>query len=233
MHLPHFQSYTPRIRLEHLPIQERPTRRVAEQPAACNLIELLATLIGGSRQMEIAEALLVHFGSLRAIRQAHADEIATAIHGVGSQTAIRLVAALELGQRLACETVECPVIHSPRDAAALILHEMSTYEQEHLRVILLNARNRVIGIEDIYRGSVSSAQVRVGEIFKSAIRRNASAVILAHNHPSGDPSPSPDDVTITQAFVQAGELLDIQALDHLVIGHGRFVSLKERNLGFA
>ena len=99
-------------------------------------------------------------------------------------------------------------------------------------MILLNTRNRVIKIEMIYRGSLNSSQVRVGELFKDAIRRNAAAVIVVHNHPSGDPTPSPDDVAITRAMVEAGRLLDIQVLDHLVIGSGRFVSLKERGLGF-
>ncbi len=110
---------------------------------------------------------------------------------------------------------------------------MAALEQEHLRVILLDRRNRVLEIEDVYRGSVSSSQVRVGEVFKAAIRKNASALVVAHNHPSGDPTPSPDDVAVTRAIVQAGKLLDVDVLDHLVIGQGRWVSLKERGLGFS
>jgi DNA repair protein RadC len=109
---------------------------------------------------------------------------------------------------------------------------MSALEQEHLRMLLLDRRNRVMEITEVYRGSVSSSQVRVGEIFKEAIRKNASAVIIAHNHPSGDPTPSPDDVAVTRAIVQAGKLLDVDVLDHLVIGQGKWVSLKERGLGF-
>jgi len=111
-------------------------------------------------------------------------------------------------------------------------HEMSALEQEHLRVILLDTRNRVIDIVEIYHGSLNSAQVRVAELFKPAIQRMSAAIILVHNHPSGDPTPSPDDVAVTRAVVQAGRLLDIDTLDHLVIGRGRFVSLKERGLGF-
>ena len=110
---------------------------------------------------------------------------------------------------------------------------MSALEQEHLRVLLLDRRNRVLEVVEVYKGSVNSSQVRVGELFKDAIRANASAVIVAHNHPSGDPTPSPDDVAVTRAIVQAGKLLDIDVLDHLVIGQGRWVSLKERGLGFA
>lgn len=109
---------------------------------------------------------------------------------------------------------------------------MSALEQEHLRVLLLDTRNHVLDIVEIYKGSVNSSQVRVGEIFKVAVRRNATALIVVHNHPSGDPTPSPDDVVVTRAMVQAGKLLDVDVLDHLVIGQGRWVSLKERGLGF-
>jgi len=142
-------------------------------------------------------------------------------------------AAVELGLRLTLNTEEeRPTIHSPADAAAMLQHEMSALEQEHLRVILLDTRNRVIDIVEIYHGSLNSAQVRVAELFKPAIQRMSAAIILVHNHPSGDPTPSPDDVSVTRAVVQAGKLLDIDTLDHLVIGNGRFVSLKERGLGF-
>lgn len=222
------------LRLAYLPPREQPVRRVAEQPGGCNLLELLAALVGGPRQVETAEALLKQFQSLRRIRQAHAEEIAGRVSGIGLQTAARLVAALELGRRLSTETDEQPMINSPADAAAMLQYEMGTLEQEELRVMLLNTRNRVLGIETVYRGSVSCAQIRVGEIFKAAIRRNAPAIILAHNHPSGVCDASPDDVAVTRAIVQAGKLLDIEALDHLIIGGGgRFVSLKEKGLGFS
>ena len=109
---------------------------------------------------------------------------------------------------------------------------MQALEQEELRVILLNTRNRVDIVDSVYRGSLNSSQVRVGEIFRKAIRRNAAAIIVVHNHPSGDPTPSPDDVALTRMIVDAGKLLDIEVLDHLVIGAGRHVSMKERGLGF-
>jgi DNA repair protein RadC len=110
---------------------------------------------------------------------------------------------------------------------------MSLLEQEYLEVMLLDTRNRVLDIVEIYHGSVNSSQVRVGELFRPAIQRMAPAIIALHNHPSADPTPSPDDVAVTRAMVQAGKLLDIQLLDHLIIGGNRFVSLKERGLGFA
>ena len=117
-------------------------------------------------------------------------------------------------------------------AAYFVLYEMQALEQEHLRVLLLDHRNKALEVTEVYRGSVNSSQVRVGEVFKEAVRKNASWIIVVHNHPSGDPTPSPDDVAVTRAIVQAGKLLDVDALDHLVIGQGRWVSLKERGLGF-
>ncbi len=99
--------------------------------------------------------------------------------------------------------------------------------------MLLDTRNRVLDIVPVYRGSVNSSQVRIGELFKAAIRRNAASIVVIHNHPSGDPTPSPDDVAITRGIVQSGKLLDVDVLDHIVIGRGKFVSLKERGLGFA
>jgi DNA repair protein RadC len=123
-------------------------------------------------------------------------------------------------------------IHSPEDAADLVQYEMSTLDQEQLRVIMLNARNHVLGVKTIYQGSLNSSQVRVGEIFRPAIKHNAAAIIIAHNHPSGSPSPSPDDVSLTSVILKAGKLLDISCLDHLIIGANTFVSLNRRGLGF-
>jgi DNA repair protein RadC len=127
---------------------------------------------------------------------------------------------------------EAPMIHSPEDVADLVQYDMACLQQEELRVVLLNTRNHVIKIATVYRGSLNSSQVRIGEVFRAAIIECAAAVIVIHNHPSGDPTPSPDDVAITRAIVQAGKLLDIECLDHLIVGAGRFVSLKERGLGF-
>jgi DNA repair protein RadC len=130
------------------------------------------------------------------------------------------------------ESFERERVHSPEEAAQLILHEMSALEQEELWVLLLDTRNQILSTEVVYRGSLNSSQVRIGEIFKTAIRRNAASIIVAHNHPSGDPTPSPDDVAVTRGIVEAGNLMDVDVLDHLVIGSGNFVSLKQRGLGF-
>jgi DNA repair protein RadC len=111
--------------------------------------------------------------------------------------------------------------------------EMAHLEQEHLRVLYLDTRNRLIGSETVYIGSLNAAHIRVSEVFREATRCNCAAIIVAHNHPSGDPTPSPEDVEVTRQLVAAGDLLDIELLDHLIIGRQRFVSLRERGLGFA
>ncbi len=128
---------------------------------------------------------------------------------------------------------ERPLVRSPSDAANLLIPEMAGLEQEQMRVVLLNTKNRVLGIPLVYQGSLHTTVIRVGELFRDAVRLNAAAVIVAHNHPSGDPTPSPEDVAVTTEIVKSGKLLDIDVVDHLVIGAPTsFTSLKERGLGF-
>jgi len=128
---------------------------------------------------------------------------------------------------------ERPSITSPADAANLVMSEMSLLDREELRVILLDTRNRVQGVQTVYKGSLNTTMVRVCELFREAIRANCAGIIVVHAHPSGDPSPSPEDVALTRDLVQAGKLLSVEVLDHLVIGKGNFVSLHERGLGFS
>ncbi|NOZ06149.1 MAG: DNA repair protein RadC, partial [Chloroflexi bacterium] len=155
------------------------------------------------------------------------------VKGLGVAKAAQLQAAFELGRRLSVAAPhEKPQISSPADAANLVMLEMSRLEQEQLRVLLLDTRNRVLSTATIYQGSLNSSLVRIGELFREAIRHNCAALIIVHNHPSGDPAPSVEDVNLTRQAVQAGKLLNIEVLDHIVIGQQRFVSLKERKLGF-
>ena len=224
-------------RITDLAESQRPRERLAKHgPRALSNAELLAILlrvgVSGENAVQVGQRLLLKFGGVTGLHRAGFNEVCDQ-HGVGPAKAAQIKAALELGHRLSLESPEeRPTVHSPEDAVALVRYDMSALEQEQLRVMLLDTRNRVLEIAEVYQGSLNSSQVRIGELFKSAIRRNAAAVIIIHNHPSGDPTPSPDDVAITRAIVQAGKLLDIDVLDHLVIGAGRHVSLKERGLGF-
>jgi DNA repair protein RadC len=220
-------------KLKSLPLREQPAYRVTQNAAACNLTELLAAVIGGQKQIEISEALLARFdGDIRRLYRAHPAELAT-VRGISQVTAVRIKAALNLGLRLNLPSEERPIINSPADAAALVQYDMSLLEKEHLRVLLLDTKNHVLDILEVYQGSINCSQVRIGEIFRAAVARLAAAIIVVHNHPSGDPTPSPDDVAVTRAIVQGGKLLDVDCLDHIVIGQSRWVSLKERALGFS
>ncbi|MGB8214902.1 MAG: DNA repair protein RadC [Anaerolineales bacterium] len=227
----------PVYRITDLASDERPRERLAHLgPQALATSELIAILlrvgVPGENAVQVGQRLLNEFHGLAGLQRAPFEELCNQ-HGIGEAKAAQIKAAVELGRRLALESPEeRPSVNSPADAAALVAYEMSALEQEHLRVILLDTRNRVLEIVEIYKGSVNSSQIHVGEIFKPAIRRNAPALIVVHNHPSGDPTPSPDDVAVTRAIVQAGKLLDVDVLDHMVIGQGRWVSLKERGLGF-
>ena len=230
-------SLKPVYRITDLAVGERPRERLAQLgPQALATSELLAILlrvgVSGENAVQVGQRLLNVFGGLSGLHRAPFDELCSQ-HGLGKAKAAQIKAAIELGRRMALESPEeRPVINSPADAAALVAYEMSALEQEHLRVILLDTRNHVLDIVEVYKGSVNSSQVHVGELFKPAVRRNATALIVVHNHPSGDPTPSPDDVAVTRAIIQAGKLLDVEVLDHMVIGQGRWVSLKERGLGF-
>ena len=231
-------SITPVYRIMDLHEADRPRERLASLgPQALSNAELIAILlrvgVRGESAVAVGQRLLNKFGGLNGLHRAPFRELMDQ-HGLGEAKASQIKAAIELGRRLTLESPEeRPAINSPADAAALVQYEMSALEQEHLRVILLDRRNRVMETAEVYKGSVNSSQIRIGEVFKEAIRKNASAVVVIHNHPSGDPTPSPDDVAVTRAIVQAGKLLDVEVLDHLVIGQGKWVSLKERGLGFA
>ena len=218
--------------------EERPRERLAKLgPQSLTNAELLAILLRvgvvGESSVQVGQRLLNSFGGISGIHRASIDELSNQ-KGIKLAKAAQIKAAIELGRRLILESPEeRPSIHSPAEAAELVQYEMSALEQEELRVLLLDTRNRVQHVETVYRGSVNSSQVRVAEIFKTAIRRNATNIIVIHNHPSGDPTPSPDDIAITRAIIQAGELLDVKLLDHIIVGNSRFVSLKERGLGFS
>jgi DNA repair protein RadC len=231
------QTTKPLYRITDLLVDERPRERLARLGAqVLSNSELLAILlragVPGENAVQVGQRLLKYYDGISGLQRAEFNDLCNQ-HGIGKAKAAQIKAAIELGHRLSIESPdECASVNSPADAAALVAYEMSGLEQEHLRVILLDTRNRVIEIVEIYKGSVNSAQVNVGEIFKPAIRRNAPALIVVHNHPSGDPTPSPDDVVVTRATIQAGKLLDVDVLDHVIIGKAKWVSMKERGMGF-
>jgi DNA repair protein RadC len=155
------------------------------------------------------------------------------ILGVERTRAAALAAALELCRRLLIEPLATPLrVCSPNDIGPQLVIEMGGREQECLRVVLLDTKNQILAMHTIYQGNVNQISIRVGEVFREAVRQNATALIVAHNHPSGDPTPSPEDVAVTRTLVDAGKLVDVEVLDHLVVGSRAYVSLKERGLGF-
>jgi DNA repair protein RadC len=151
---------------------------------------------------------------------------------MGEAKACQLLAAMELGKRLLQEMPQQRIVRSAEDVYAMLFGEMALLEQEELRVVLLTTRHEVITIRDVYRGNVSSAIVRIGEVFRDAVREGCPGIIAVHNHPSGDPSPSPEDVNLTKQLVEAGRMLGIDVIDHIVIARKGFVSLKEKKMGF-
>ncbi len=228
-------EYRPMIR--DIPQGERPRERLRNYGASSlSTPELLAIILRVGTQSEsvlsMSNRLMSKFGGLSGLIRASYDEL-TGLHGFGDAKTAQLKAAFELGRRaLTLQEEEKPTVHSPQDVANLLQGDMAFLEQEHIRVVLLNTRNRVLNVHEVYKGNVNSAVVRASEVFKEAVRSNAPAVILVHNHPSGDPSPSSEDVQITRQIVDAGKLLDIEVLDHVVLAQRGFVSLKERKLGF-
>ncbi len=227
--------YIPTIK--ELPVQDRPRERLVRLgPGALSTAELLAialrTGVGGESALAMASRLLAQHGGIAGLARASLSQL-VAEKGIGVAKAAQLQAALELGRRLMLASPEeKPQIRSPGDAATLLMAEMGHKEQEHFWVLFLDTRNRVLGSESVYKGSLNQSQVRVGEVFREAVRCNCAAIIVAHNHPSGDPTPSPEDVAVTRDLVAAGQLLGIEVLDHLVIGQQRWVSMRERGLGF-
>jgi len=224
-------------KITDLNVEDRPRERLEKNgPTSLNHAELLAILIRvgirGENAMEVSQRILTELGGIKGLQTATFHELAK-LKGIGAAKAAQIKAAIELGRRLSLEkTQEKTTINSPQDAANLVRFEMSGLTREEIWVLLLDTRNRVIDIEKVYAGSLNSAFARIAELFKSAILRNAASIIAVHNHPSGDPTPSPEDIAMTRNMIQAGKLLDIPLLDHLIIGVDSYLSLKEKRLGF-
>jgi len=229
-------AYRPLIR--DLPTGERPRERLIRAgEGALSTSELLAIILrtgtGGESVLDMASRLLSYYGGLAGLARASFAEL-QAERGMGEAKTSQLKAAIELGRRMLLSSPEDRfLVRSPSDVAQLLMSEMAHLQQEHFQVLYLDTRNRLLGSETVYVGSLNASHIRVAEVFRDAVKRNCAAIIVAHNHPSGDPTPSPEDVEVTRQLVAAGNLLDIEVLDHLIIGQQRFVSLRERGLGFA
>lgn len=225
------------LRIGELPEHERPRERLLRLgPSALTTAELVAILLrtGSAREdaMQLAGRLLREHGGLHGLAAA---DVATLAHasGIGPARATTVAAAFELGRRAAREQPALhPVVRGPADIARLLESALGALPHEELHLLVMDTRHRVLSAAMLYRGSVNAAPGRVAEVFREAVRMNATAIAVAHNHPSGDPAPSRDDVDFTSAVVAAGELLDINVLDHLVFGRDRYVSMRERRLGF-
>jgi len=228
---------TYQLRIRDLPQGERPRERLRDHgPRFLSNAELLAILLrtGSSSEnvVSLATRVLAISGGLSGLAKAGFQEL-NQVHGLGEAKVSQVMAALELGKRLAAlPTGERPVISSPQDVANLLTPEMALLSQESLRVLLLNTRNQVLSVSEVYRGNVSTAVIRAAEVFRDAVKENCPAVILVHNHPSGDPTPSAEDIKVTGQLQQAARLLDIELLDHIVLAQNGFVSMKEQGQGF-
>jgi DNA repair protein RadC len=217
------------VPISEWPESTRPRERlVARGAASLSDDELIALLIGsgtrGRSALLIATEVLRRLGGLRDVGQADVARLGDA--GLGPATAVRVVAACELGRRVIAATADGERCDTPELAAAALAPHVGHLERESLVVALLTRKHRLMAVVPVYVGNVAGTSVRIGELFTEAVRRNASGIVLAHNHPSGDPSPSADDLRTTKDAAAAGRLLGIEVVDHLVFGAGRWVSLQ-------
>lgn len=219
--------------LKDFPASERPREKmIREGPRHLSNQELLAILLRtGTKDasvMELAQRVLLHFDGLRLLKESTIEELQT-LKGIGLAKATELQAALELGRRIyTFREEERYLIRSPEDVAAFVMEEMRFYTQEHFVILCLNVKNEVIHRQTLFIGSLNSSIVHPREIFKEALRRSAASIICLHNHPSGDPSPSPEDIEVTKRLTECGRILGIEVLDHVIIGDHKFISLKEK-----
>ncbi len=223
------------VTIKDLPCEERPRERLLKLGAEyLSLSELIAIIIrtGTHAQsaVQIAEQLLSVFGGIQPLLKASVEELSR-INGIGMAKATQLKAVFELGKRLAATSsgVEM-VIRSPESVANLLMQEMRFLEKEHFKAVLLNTKNVVIKVETISIGHLNASLVHPRELYKEAIKHSSAALILAHNHPSGDPSPSNEDLQITKRLCEVGELVGIRVLDHIIFGDNKYISLREKGM---
>ncbi|KAF0823695.1 DNA repair protein RadC [Cytobacillus firmus] len=224
---------TDSLLIKDFPQDERPRERFVQNgPESLSNHELIAILLRtGTKDesvLQLANRLLTHFEGLRLLKDASLDEI-TAIKGIGSAKAIQVLAAVEIGRRISKLTYDDRyIIRSPEDGANYVMHDMRFLSQEHFVCLYLNTKNQVLHKQTIFIGSLNASIVHPREVFKEAFRRSAASIICIHNHPSGDPTPSREDIEVTKRLAESGKIIGIDVLDHLIIGENKFVSLKEK-----
>ena len=217
--------------VRELPSGERPRERLQHfGPQALSTAELLAIVLRtgtrGDNALDLANKLLAKYGGLPGLVRADFRELC-AEHGMGEAKSAQVKAALEIGRRLGLMHIDARYkVRTPADAANLVMLDLAYLDTEQMRILLLDARGQVVEKASLYQGTAISSVLRAAEIFRPAIIRNCPGLILCHNHPSGDPTPSPDDLETTRRLVEAGRILDIELVDHIIIGHQRFVSLR-------
>jgi len=223
--------------IREVPTMERPRERLALRGAGgLTSAELIGLVWGsgtrGRSAVDLAADALTRHDGIAGLALATELELA-AVPGIGPARAAQVIAAFELGRRLLADWPTTRwTIRGPADVAERLILQMGHLEREELRVVILDTKNHVLRIGTVYQGNVSASLIRVGELYRDAVRLNAAGIILVHNHPSGDPTPSPDDLHVTAEALAAGRLLDIALLDHLVIGHDAYVSLRDRGVAF-
>ncbi|WP_319020773.1 RadC family protein [Bacillus sp. B1-b2] len=219
--------------MRDFPHDERPRERFVNQGAeSLANHELIALLIQTGSKSEsvlaLANKLLIHFDGLRLLKDASLDELKS-IKGIGTAKAIQLLAAIELGRRVSnLQYRDRYCIKSPDDAANYMMNEMRFLTQEHFVCLYLNTKNQVMHKQVVFIGSLNASIVHPREVFKEAFRRSAASIICLHNHPSGDPTPSREDIEVTKRLLECGKIIGIDMLDHIIIGENKFVSLKEK-----
>jgi len=223
------------LTIKELPVDERPRERLVKYGAeTLSNADLLAIILRvGTTQYSavgLAEHMLHEFSGLRGIATANVEDLCR-IHGLGVAKGAQIKAMVELGKRLAATISDSrATIRSPQDAADLVMPELRDSPQECFKALFLNTKNEVLKTRTITTGSLDASLITPRELFKEAISMNSASVIIAHNHPSGDPTPSREDIEVSKRLCQAGQVVGIEVLDHIIIGDGRWVSLKERGL---
>jgi len=222
------------VGIKDMPESMRPREKLlSEGEKKLSDVELLAIVLGkGTKNLsalELARFLLIKHGSLRYLKEASLEEL-IAEKGIGPAKAVAIKAAVEIGRRIAQDVQRKTLIRTPEDVKNIVMEEMRYFDREHFRALYLDRKGGLLAVEDVSVGGLHSSLVHPREVFKTAVKKSAASIIIVHNHPSGDPTPSEEDVEVTRRLIEAGKIMGIEILDHVVIGENTYCSLKARGL---